>query len=84
MFAMARKMQGLFATKDVAAGNILRTFLLECKRLRAVSQDVVREVLYFEHGSGIPHSNVGGRAGSKQKEPEGCGQNRKGLGNKIK
>jgi hypothetical protein len=82
MFAMARKMRGLFATKDVAAGNILRKFLLECKRLRAVSEDVVRGVLYFEHGSGFPHSNVGRRAGSKRKEPEGCGQNREGLGKK--
>jgi hypothetical protein len=37
MFSMARKMRGLFETKDLAAGNILRKFLLECKRLRAVS-----------------------------------------------
>jgi hypothetical protein len=58
MFAMARQMRGLFEEKDlVAAGNILRKFLLECKGLHAVSQDVVRGVLYFESQSGVscPH-----------------------------
>jgi hypothetical protein len=33
MFSMARKMRGLFEAKDLAAGNILRKFLLECKQL---------------------------------------------------
>jgi hypothetical protein len=82
MFAMARKMRGLFATKDVAAGNIFSKFLLECKRLRALLQDVVLGVLYFEHRSGVPHFNVGRPAGSKRKKPEGCGQNQNGLGKK--
>jgi hypothetical protein len=82
MFAMGRKMRGLFEAKDLAAGNILRKFLLECKRLRAVSQDVVRRVLYFESRSGVPHSNVGRRAGAKRKGPERQGEDREGLGEK--
>ena len=57
MFAIARKMQGLFEAKDMAAGNTLRKFLLECKWLGAVLQDVVRRVLYFETRGGFPHLN---------------------------
>jgi hypothetical protein len=82
MFAMARQMRGLFEEKDLAAGNILRKFLLECKRLRAVSQDVVRGVLYFESRSGVSRPHVGQRAGSKRKKPEGYGEDRKSLGEK--
>jgi hypothetical protein len=82
IFAMARKMRGLFATKGVAAGNISWKFLLECKRLRAVSQDVVRGVLYFEHGSEVPHSNVGRRAGSERNTPKDVARIEKSLGKK--
>ena len=82
MFAMARQMRGLFETKDLAAGNILRKFLLECKRLRTVSQDVVRGVLYFQSRDKFPHSDAGRRAGSKRKESEGRGEDREVLGKK--
>ena len=82
MFAMARQMRSLFETEDVVAGNILRKFLLECKRLRAVSQDVVRGVLYFEPRGGLPHPNAGGRPGAKRKGPEGYGKDRESLGTK--
>jgi hypothetical protein len=82
MFAVGRKMRGLFEAKDLAAGNILRKFLLECKRLRSVSEDVVRRVLYFETWSGVSHSNAGRRAGSKRKEPERRGPCRESLGEK--
>jgi hypothetical protein len=82
MFSMARTMRSLFETKDLAAGNILRKFLLECKRLRAVSQDVVRGVLYYEARSGVPHSNVERRTRTKRKEPEGCGESGESLGKK--
>jgi hypothetical protein len=82
MFAMARTMRGLFETKDLAAGNILRKFLLECKRLRTVSQDVVRGVLYFQSRDKFPHSDAGRRAGSKRKESEGRGEDREVLGKK--
>jgi hypothetical protein len=82
MFAMARQMRGLFEAKDVAAGNILRKLLLECKRLRAVSQDVVRGVLYFEPRREFPHSNAEGRPGPKRKGSEGHGEDRKELGTK--
>jgi hypothetical protein len=82
MFAMARKMRSVFEAKDVAAGNLLRKFLLECQRLRTVSQDVVRGVLYFESRGGLPHSNYGGRTGTKRKEPEGRGADRESLGQK--
>jgi hypothetical protein len=82
MFSMARQMRSLFETKDVAAGNILRKLLLECKRLRAVSQDVVRGVLYFEPRCEIPRANVGRRSGSKRKGSEGHGKDRGSLGTK--
>jgi hypothetical protein len=82
MFQMGGKMRCLFKSQDLAAGNILRKFLLECQRLRSVSQDVVRRVLYFEHKGGVSHQNGERRAGSKRKGPEGCGQDREGLGTK--
>jgi hypothetical protein len=84
MFSMARKMRGMFAAKDLAAGNILRNFLLECKRLRAVSQDVVRRVLYFEARDSFPRSDIGRQAGTKRKRSEGYREDRKGLGKKTK
>ena len=82
MFAMARQMQGLFEEKDLAAGNILRKFLLECKRLRAVSQDVVQGVLYFESRSGVSRPHVGRRAGSNKRNPRDTARIEKAWGRK--
>ena len=48
LYAMARKMQALWKTKDVDGGSDLRQFLLEIKRLPTMPEHVVREVLYLQ------------------------------------
>jgi hypothetical protein len=82
MFAMARKMRSVFETKDVAAGNILRKFLLDCQRLRTLSQDVVRRVLYFESRGRVSHSDSQRRTRTKRKEPERHGSAGEIMGKK--
>jgi hypothetical protein len=54
MFQMVREMRKVFAEEVLASGNILRKFLLECRRLSTVPSHVVRAVLYFEHGDHLP------------------------------
>ena len=48
LYAMARKMQAMWQTKDVNGGSDLRKFLLEIKRLPSMPEHVVREVLYLQ------------------------------------
>ena len=71
MFAVGRTLRCMFKEENLAAGNFLRQFLLECKRLQSLPKDVVRRMLYFESQVGISHQAAGKRAGRKRKEPEG-------------
>jgi hypothetical protein len=69
---LVRQLYGLLPQEDVAAGSLLRKFLLAYGKIRTMSEDVVRRLLYFESRRGLSHpdpragSGNGGGAGSKR------------------
>jgi hypothetical protein len=67
MFAMARKMRDLFATKDVAAGNILRKFLFECKRYEPCRTMWYRECCTLSTGVEFHIRALGDEPGQNEK-----------------
>jgi hypothetical protein len=48
MFAMARKLRGVFRDSEMDGRDLLRKFRIQCQGLRTVPEDVVRQVLFFE------------------------------------
>jgi hypothetical protein len=73
MFAMERKMRRVLEEDPLAAGNILREFLLECRRLSTMQEDMVRGMLFFEPLSEIPCEARGPRSGKKRRQSSGQG-----------
>ena len=71
MFFLARQVHKMFEEKDVDAGSFLCKLLLDCWRLHAMPEDVVRRLLFFESASSLPCEPLGKRGGRKRKRPAG-------------
>jgi hypothetical protein len=82
MFAMGREMRRVLEEEPMAAGNILRKFLLECRGLSTVSTDVVRGMLYFESRSKVLREARRPRSGRKRRQSSGQGAAGSSLGQK--
>jgi hypothetical protein len=80
MFAMGRKMRRVLEEDPLAAGNILREFLLECRRLSTMQEDMVRGMLFFEPQSEVPCEARGPRSGRKRRQSSGQGAAGPSLG----
>ena len=80
MFSMVRKMRKVFQEEELAAGSLLRKFLLDCRRIRSVQERVVWGVLYFESRGEVLRQGERRRAGTKRKRPQGCGETSGPLG----
>jgi hypothetical protein len=61
-------------------GDLLRNFLLEYQRIRAMPPDVVRQVLFFDTRCPIPCQELGRRRGRKRKQPPSTAETKIGLG----
>jgi hypothetical protein len=73
VLSVGRTLRKMFQEEPLAAGNFLRQFLLECRRLRTLPELVVRRVLFFESiGDQFPHSQ-GSRRGGKRKRKRSAG-----------
>jgi hypothetical protein len=48
VLSVRRRVQKMFETSDLAAGDLLREFLVECRGIPQLSRSVVRKVLFFE------------------------------------
>ena len=60
MFELGRQLRRLFPTEEVAAGDLLRKFLLQTRRFSSMSADVVWRMLYFEPAGRFPSIQTGG------------------------
>jgi hypothetical protein len=75
VLGLGRALRKVLKEEPLAAGNLLRQFLLECRRIRTLPELVVRRVLFFESvGDQLPHSQGTRRGGKrKRKRPVGPG-----------
>lgn len=78
---VGRSLRRMFKEEPMAAGDLLRKFLLECRRLRSLPELVVRRVLFFEPSGKIPHQEGPKRGGRrKRKRSSGPGKTDPGVG----
>jgi hypothetical protein len=80
MFYVARELRRLFKEEDLAAGNFLRQFLVDCQRLQSMSQDVVWKMLHFRSRSEVSCSNGSRRRREKRDRSVSPDSISKGLG----
>jgi hypothetical protein len=80
MFYLARRMREVWATSKVDPGHLLREFLLEFEKLRTMSPDVVRRLLYFEPKRSFSDQKQSRRASRKRQRPVDSGAPDLGLG----
>jgi hypothetical protein len=67
MLYVAREVRRLSSEKNLATGDFLRQFLLDCKRLQSLSKDVVWKMLHFRPRSKVPCQNSPGRKGNRKR-----------------
>jgi hypothetical protein len=48
VLSVCRRVQKMLEASEIAAGDLLREFLVECWGIPAMSRSVVRQVLFFE------------------------------------
>ena len=66
MLEVGRKVRKVFEKEPLDAGDFLRQFLLEFKRLRSMPKDVVWRLLYFGKRSRVPHCSDRGHGRRKR------------------
>eukprot|EP00978_Attheya_sp_CCMP212_P038525 scaffold191860_cov24-Attheya_sp.AAC.1 len=69
MFYVARKLRRLFEEENLAAGDFLRQFLVDCQMLQSMSKDVVWKMLHFRSRREVPRSDSCGRGRPKRDRP---------------
>jgi hypothetical protein len=66
MFYVARELRRLFKEENLAAGNFLRQFLVDCQRLQSMSKDVVWKMLHFRSRGEVSCPDSGRRRREKR------------------
>ena len=80
MFKMGRSLSQVFKEEQMAAGDLLRKFLLDCRGLRSLPEHLVRRVLFFESRNEVPYPQGSRRRGGKRRRSNGSGKVDSGLG----
>jgi len=83
MFYVARELRRLFEEENLAAGDFLRQFLVDCKRLQSMSKDVVWKMLHFRSRSEVPRSDSCGRGRPKRDRSISQGEVSQSVGRKA-
>jgi hypothetical protein len=84
VLSMARQMRAVFYEEELASRNLLRKFLLECRRLPSMPPDVVWKMLHYSQRAEFPHQQVDRRGGIRKRPPSGPPSDGKGMGKKVK
>jgi hypothetical protein len=82
VLSLGRSLRRVLKEEPLVAGDLLRQFLLECRRLRTLPELMVRRVLYFETiGDQLSHSQGSRRGGKRgRKRSAGSGASGPSLG----